>query len=55
MTIGNPQANSRSDSRNTGQVTYICLDTLMTRSPMIKDFPKTPCKAGIMVNLFFPT
>jgi len=55
MVIGNPKANTKAESRNTGQVTYICLETLMTRSPMIKDFPKTPCKAGIMVNLFFPT
>jgi hypothetical protein len=55
MILGNPDASTLAESRNTGQVTYICLETLMTRSPMIKDFPKTPCKAGIMVNLFFPT
>jgi len=55
MILGNPDASTLAESRNTGQVTYICLETLMTRAPMIKEFPKTPCKAGIMVNLFFPT
>lgn len=53
MLVGNPSAQNRNEVGQ--QVTYICLDSLMDRSPMIKDFPTTPCKAGIMVNLFFPT
>jgi hypothetical protein len=55
MLVGNPDARTREQAAKSQQLTYICLENLMTRSPMIKDFPKTQCKAGIMVNLFFPT
>lgn len=54
MIVGNPNAQNRAQAGK-GMLTYICLDTLMTRSPMIREFPGKPCPAGIMVNLFFPT
>jgi len=53
MRVGDP--NVRTRAAESPGLTYICLETLMTRSPMIRDFPKTGCKSGIMVNLFFPT
>jgi uncharacterized protein DUF1996 len=55
MLVGNPKARTRAEASKSTQLYYICLADLMTRSPMIHEFPKTPCKAGIMVNLFFPT
>lgn len=55
MIVGNPKARNRAEASKSGQLTYICLENLMTRAPMIREFPKTPCKSGIMVNLFFPT
>ena len=55
MLVGTPEARTREEASKSQQLTYICLETLGTRTPMIKEFPKTPCKSGIMVNLFFPT
>jgi len=55
MMIGNPRARTRAEQAQYQQLTYICLEHLMTRSPMLRDFPKKPCPAGVMVNQFFPT
>jgi len=55
MLVGNPKARNRVEASKSQQLYYICLENLMTRSPMIHEFPTKPCTAGIMVNLFFPT
>jgi Domain of unknown function (DUF1996) len=55
MLVGTADARTSKEAAKSLQLTYICLETLGTRTPMIKEFPKRPCKSGIMVNLFFPT
>ncbi|KAI0475077.1 hypothetical protein GGR56DRAFT_496306 [Xylariaceae sp. FL0804] len=56
MTVGNP------DFRTAAQLNaaymylqYTCLQTDMTRTNVTLDFPATPCPAGIMATVRFPT
>ncbi|KAI8633888.1 hypothetical protein F5Y19DRAFT_471146 [Xylariaceae sp. FL1651] len=53
MIVGNPA--NRDPNAVPRQLTYTCLETAMTRTGETKDFPKKPCKVGIMVNVRFPT
>ncbi|KAI1270371.1 hypothetical protein F5Y18DRAFT_421863 [Xylariaceae sp. FL1019] len=53
MIVGDPM--NRDPNNVPRQLTYTCLETAMTRSGETKDFPKQPCKVGIMVNVRFPT
>lgn len=53
MIVGDP--NNRDATKVPRQLTYTCLKDPMTRTGETTDFPKTPCKAGIMVNVRFPT
>jgi hypothetical protein len=55
MIIGSPAADTRAQADKYPQLTYTCLQTMSTRFPETKDFPKKPCPAGIMVNLRFRT
>lgn len=55
MLTGQPQYRTKDQARRFRQLTYTCLDTILTRSPETVDFPKKPCPAGIMVNVRFPT
>ncbi|KAI1344662.1 hypothetical protein F5Y15DRAFT_421829 [Xylariaceae sp. FL0016] len=53
MIVGNPT--NKDAASVPRQLTYTCLETSMTRSGETADFPKKACKAGIMVNVRFPT
>jgi len=53
MIVGDPM--NRDVNKVPRQLTYTCLKDPMTRTGETKDFPKAPCKAGIMVNVRFPT
>jgi hypothetical protein len=55
MIIGSPAADTRAQADKYPQLTYTCLQTMSTRFPETKNFPKKPCPAGIMVNLRFRT
>lgn len=50
MTVGSPTITS---SKNPG-LRYTCLKDVMTRGGETNDFPKQPCKAGIMAIHHFP-
>lgn len=55
MFVGDPTASTRQEALKFRQLTYTCLETISTRYPETKDFPKKTCKYGIMVNVRFPT
>ncbi|KAH7119032.1 hypothetical protein B0J11DRAFT_440394 [Dendryphion nanum] len=50
MTVGSPTSK---DGKNPG-LRYTCLDDINTRGRETNDFPKNPCKAGIMAIHHFP-
>jgi len=52
MTVGTPAGSS--SSRHTG-LRFVCLETKGTRFPELADFPKRPCKGGIMTVHHFPS
>lgn len=52
---GNPAYRTEEEARRFRQLTYTCLENILTRTGETLDFPKRPCKAGIMVNVRFPT
>lgn len=55
MLIGNPGFRDKDQANKYRQLTYTCLASKSTRSGETKDFPTGACKAGIMVNVRFPT
>jgi hypothetical protein len=55
MVVGNPGARTKAEADRYPQLTYTCLETMNTRFPETKDFPKKACPAGIMANIRFPT
>ncbi|KAH9884371.1 hypothetical protein F4778DRAFT_774686 [Xylariomycetidae sp. FL2044] len=55
MLVGDSTFRSREEARKFRQLTYICMENSGTREPETLDFPKQPCKAGIMANHRFPT
>ncbi|KAM7211512.1 protein of unknown function (DUF1996) domain containing protein [Rhypophila decipiens] len=55
MTVGNPSYKTQAEARKNPALQFTCLDSPMTRSGYLYDFPTTPCKAGIMVTVHFPT
>ena len=55
MLTGDPTLTTAAEAKRFRQLTFTCLETLGTRFPETQDFPSTPCKAGIMANLRFPT
>jgi hypothetical protein len=54
MIVGNPQANTAEEAAAHTGVGHICMDDTRTREPLGRGFPKTPCKEGIMTQVFFP-
>ncbi|KAI0002691.1 hypothetical protein F4779DRAFT_603270 [Xylariaceae sp. FL0662B] len=55
MIVGDPSYRTASQAEKFRQLTYTCLENIMTRTGETKDMPKKPCKAGIMANIRFPT
>ncbi|AEO64618.1 aadcd47a-8d10-4cba-8be5-bf8b375da42b [Thermothielavioides terrestris] len=55
MTVGNPAFRTEAQARQNPSLQFTCLDSPMTRTGYRYDFPTTPCKAGIMVTVRFPT
>jgi hypothetical protein len=55
MLTGDPTYITKEQASKFRQLTYTCLDTMSTRAPEYMAFPQRPCKAGIMVNIRFPT
>ncbi len=55
MLVGDSSFHSREQARKFRQLTYTCMETQASRNPETLDFPKQPCKVGIMANHRFPT
>lgn len=55
MLVGDPNVHDREQARAFRQLTYTCMENQGTRSPESLEFPKKPCKIGIMANHRFPT
>ncbi|KAK2604774.1 hypothetical protein N8I77_007674 [Diaporthe amygdali] len=55
MLVGDQGARTADKAEKYRQLTYTCLQDLYTRYPETKNFPSSPCPAGIMVNARFPT
>ena len=56
MTVGDPTFRSAQElNAKYKYLDYTCLQTSMTRGGQTLDFPKSPCPAGIMVSIRFPT
>ena len=55
MIVGNPTINAKAKASYFRGVGYTCLATQNTRDIVSMDFPKAPCKEGIMAIVKFPT
>jgi hypothetical protein len=55
MTVGDPTFRTQAQISKYPSLTFTCLQTSTTRSGATTDFPKVPCKVGIMVSIRFPT
>ena len=55
MVVGNPTYRTAAEASKFRQLTFTCLDTMLTRTGETSDMPKQPCKEGIMANVRFPT
>jgi hypothetical protein len=55
MLVGNPTYRTAAEAKRYRQLTYTCLQTILTRTGETLNFPAKPCPAGIMVNVRFPT
>ena len=55
MLIGQQSYRTKEEAQRFRQLTYTCLQTIMTRTGETLDFPTKPCPAGIMTNVRFPT
>ncbi|KAK0648956.1 hypothetical protein B0T16DRAFT_456407 [Cercophora newfieldiana] len=55
MLTGSQASRTREEAQRFRQLTYTCLQNIMTRTGETLDFPAKPCPAGIMVNARFPT
>ncbi|KAK3366280.1 hypothetical protein B0T24DRAFT_711821 [Lasiosphaeria ovina] len=55
MLIGEASYRSKNQAARFRQITYTCLQTPGTRYPESVNFPTSPCPAGIMANVRFPT
>jgi hypothetical protein len=53
--LGNPTYRTEAEAKRFRQLTFTCLENINTRTGETLDFPKKPCKTGIMVNVRFPT
>ena len=55
MFIGDIAARTLTDAARFRQLTYVCMDTWVTRAPETMQFPARRCNEGIMTSLRFPT
>ncbi|KAI5860244.1 hypothetical protein GGS23DRAFT_240943 [Durotheca rogersii] len=55
MIVGDPSYRTQAQASKYRQLTYTCLENILTRTGETMDLPKKPCKAGIMSNIRFPT
>ncbi|KAK4229263.1 hypothetical protein QBC38DRAFT_473000 [Podospora fimiseda] len=55
MLIGNPNYRTMKEAMQFRQLTYTCLQNILTRTGETLDMPTKPCAAGIMSNVRFPT
>ncbi|GAB1317450.1 hypothetical protein MFIFM68171_07660 [Madurella fahalii] len=55
MLIGQQHYRTREEASRFRQLTYTCLQNMLTRTGETLDMPKQPCPAGIMSNVRFPT
>ncbi|VBB81187.1 Putative protein of unknown function [Podospora comata] len=55
MLIGKQEYRTREEASRFRQLTYTCLQNILTRTGETLDMPKRPCPAGIMSNVRFPT
>ncbi|KAI1483130.1 hypothetical protein F4774DRAFT_368241 [Daldinia eschscholtzii] len=55
MIVGDPTYRTEAQAKKFRQLTYTCLENILTRTGETLDMPKKPCKAGIMANIRFPT
>ncbi len=55
MTVGDPSFRTAKQETKYKYLIYTCLASSMTRGGDTTDFPKNPCKAGIMISIRFPT
>ena len=55
MLVGDASITDRDRARKFRQLSYTCMENQASRNPETIDFPKTPCKLGIMANHRFPT
>lgn len=53
MTVGSPTQGKDGMTKHKG-LRFTCLDNKSTRFPEIDDFPKKPCKGGLMTEHHFP-
>ncbi|KAK1752831.1 hypothetical protein QBC47DRAFT_304290 [Echria macrotheca] len=55
MLTGSQAFRTKVEAQQFRQLTYTCLQTILTRTGETLDFPSKPCPAGIMTNVRFPT
>ncbi|OCL11758.1 hypothetical protein AOQ84DRAFT_361240 [Glonium stellatum] len=55
MIIGNPTYRTSAQAAQFRQLTFTCLQNAGTRTGETKNMPTSPCPAGIMANIRFPT
>ena len=53
--VGDPFESTAAGAAQYRQVTFTCLQDLMTRTGETKYMPLDSCLAGIMSNIWFPT
>ncbi|GAB1315370.1 hypothetical protein MFIFM68171_05580 [Madurella fahalii] len=55
MFVGDINARTLTEAARFRQLTYVCMDTWVTRAPETMAFPTRRCKEGIMTSIRFPT
>jgi hypothetical protein len=55
MFVGDINARTITEAARFRQLTYVCMDTWVTRAPETMALPTRRCKEGIMTSLRFPT
>lgn len=55
MFVGDVNARTLAEAARFRQLTYVCMDTWVTRAPETMAFPTRRCKEGIMTSTRFPT
>ncbi|KAH8726047.1 hypothetical protein GQ44DRAFT_749190 [Phaeosphaeriaceae sp. PMI808] len=55
MFVGDVNPRTKAEAERFRQLTFTCLQNINTRDPQTLDFPTTPCPAGTMTAIRFPT